>query len=169
LTKETTPGNAAAVNPLEVFVSYASEDEAMMQGLLKHLSGLEAEGLITALHNRSITPGAEWEKEGAENLRKSRIILLLVSPDFMASKFIHEKVLSAALERHRRGEARVIPVLIKPFDLGTGPLAQLQPVPRDDKPIVMYRPADTGFAEVSKELRKVIAEIKGQPLLPARP
>jgi len=46
--------------PVEVFYSYAHEDEAFRNELEKHLSLLRRQGLITAWHDRHILPGADW-------------------------------------------------------------------------------------------------------------
>jgi hypothetical protein len=42
---------------IEVFISYAHEDEALRQRLGKALSNLRWEGLITDWHDREITAG----------------------------------------------------------------------------------------------------------------
>jgi hypothetical protein len=55
-------------------------------------------------------PGAEFGNAIDENLDSSDIILLLISPDFMASEYCYEKEMKRALARHAKGEARVIPV-----------------------------------------------------------
>lgn len=48
---------------IEVFFSYAQEDEKLRDKLEEHLSLLKREGVITGWHNRKIEPGKEWENE----------------------------------------------------------------------------------------------------------
>jgi len=43
-----------------VFFSYAHRDEALRDELVKHLSPLQRQGVITAWHDRKITAGTEW-------------------------------------------------------------------------------------------------------------
>jgi type IV secretory pathway VirD2 relaxase len=46
-------------------------------------------------------------------IRSAHIILLLISADFLASDLEHHSEMQQALERHKRGEARVIPILVE--------------------------------------------------------
>jgi hypothetical protein len=51
-----------------------------------------------------------------ENLATAHIILMLVSASFLASAYCFNIDMKWALERHERGEARVIPVILQPSD-----------------------------------------------------
>src|SRR5260221_9866333 len=95
--------------PLSVFIAYAHEDELLRQQLETHLSLLHRQGLISEWHDRDILPGAEWAREIDARLETASIILLLISADFLASDYCYELEMQRALERHKRGEARVIP------------------------------------------------------------
>src|SRR5438067_1035208 len=70
---------------IEIFLCYAHEDEELRKGLEKQLRALKRQGLINTWHDRNISAGAEWEREIDKHLNTARIILLLVSPDFMDS------------------------------------------------------------------------------------
>ena len=72
---------------LEVFFSYAHRDEVLRDELVKHLSLLQHQGVITAWHDRKITAGTEWAGAIDAHLQSAQIILLLVSADFMASAY----------------------------------------------------------------------------------
>ena len=50
------------------------------------------------------------------NLDAADVILLLISPDFIASDYCYEREMKRAMERHRKSEARVIPVILRPCD-----------------------------------------------------
>lgn len=69
--------------PLEVFYSYAHEDEMLRRKLETQLSLLKRRGVITAWHDRDISAGTRWEEEIDTHLNTAQLILLLVSPDFM--------------------------------------------------------------------------------------
>src|SRR5437016_3708622 len=97
--------------PVSVFYSYAHQDEALRQQLETHLSLLRRQGLISEWHDREILPGAEWGREIDEHLETASIILLLISADFLASDYCYDKEMTRALERHQRGEVRVIPII----------------------------------------------------------
>src|SRR5262249_53954544 len=119
--------------PLSVFISYAHEDELLRQRLEAHLSLLRRQGWIADWHDRQILAGDEWAQAIDQHLEAASIILLLISPDFLASTYCYEIELQRALERHQRGEARVIPILLRPCDWQTSPFAHLQCLPRDGK------------------------------------
>lgn len=144
--------------PVEVFCCYAREDQPYVKELIKHLMPLQREGLITLWADTNINAGAEWEKEIHQHLTTSHIILLLVSPDFIASHYCYGIEMTYSMERHRRGEAQVIPISLRPVDWKNTPFAKLQALPRDAHPIVSSKSPfqDEGFAEVAGGIREVV-------------
>ena len=72
--------------PISIFCCYSREDEALLNKLKTHLMPLQQEGLIDMWHDRNISAGTEWEQQITQHLNTAQIILLLVSPDYMASK-----------------------------------------------------------------------------------
>src|SRR5712691_10572913 len=102
--------------PVVVFDSYSHADEKLHDELAKHLTPLEREGVIQRWHDRQITAGREFGSEIDEVLNLAGIILLLVSPDFVASEYCWSKEMKRAMERHEAREARVIPIILRPVD-----------------------------------------------------
>ena len=101
---------------LELFYSYAHEDEELRSQLDKHLSLLRHQRLIKDWHDRQISAGKEWTKELNTHLETAHIILLLISADFLASDYCYSVEMRRAMERHEAGEALVIPVILRPVD-----------------------------------------------------
>ena len=66
--------------------------------------------MISSWHDRRITAGSEFENPIDKNLSEADVILLLVSPDFINSDYCYEREMTRAMERHKNGEARVIPL-----------------------------------------------------------
>lgn len=98
---------------VKIFISYAQEDEELLNRLKTHLMPLKRQGIIDIWYDRNISAGTEWKKEISEQLNAAQIILLLISPDFMASDYLYGTEVSGAMERHERDDARVIPVLLR--------------------------------------------------------
>jgi hypothetical protein len=121
------------------------------------LSLLERQGLLRGWHDRKIEPGSNWDEEIDDRLRRADVILLLVSADFMASDYIWGKELEVAMERHDAGDARVIPVILRPVDWATAPFARLQALPRDGKPVVSWPSRDEAFLDVARGIRLVLS------------
>jgi tetratricopeptide (TPR) repeat protein len=149
--------------PVELFYSYAHEDGKLREKLDNHLSLMERQGLIKEWHDRDISAGDDWATEIDENLDSARLILLLVSDDFMASDYCYSVEMERALERHERGEARVIPVILRPVDWESSPFGKLQALPKDGKPVVEWRPRDRAFKDIAQGIRKIIKEFKPKP------
>src|SRR6202045_1561130 len=112
--------------PVEVFYSYAHEDEALRAELEKHLSLLRRQGVISGWHDRHIAPGADWAQAIDEHLESAVVILLLVSADFLASDYCYGIEMKRALQRHQTNEAAVIPILLRAVDWNRAPFASLQ-------------------------------------------
>ena len=83
---------------------------------MKHLSLLQRQGVIQTWHDRNINAGDDWKQQIDDNLNTATVILLLISADFLASDYCYEIEMQRALERHNAGEARVIPVILRPVD-----------------------------------------------------
>jgi hypothetical protein len=148
---------------LEVFFSYAHRDEALRVELVKHLSLLQRQGVITAWHDRKITAGTEWAGAIDAHLQSAQIILMLVSADFMASDYCYDVEMRRAMERHEAQEARVIPVILRPVDWQDAPFGKLQALPTDGKPITDWSNQDTAFVNVARGLRTVAQELTDRP------
>lgn len=146
--------------PVKVFFCYAREDEALLIRLKSHLKPLERQGLIELWYDREIGAGAEWEKEISQHLNTAQIILLLVSPDFMSSEYCYGTELKQALERQKREEAQVIPVIGRAV-YWQGLLGQLQALPKNALPITDpdWYDQDRALYNITEGLRKVIDQI----------
>src|SRR5256886_17213924 len=86
-------------------------------------------------HDREITAGSEWANQISEHLESAQIILLLISPDFLASDYCHDVEMTRAMERHNNKEARVIPIILRPVDWEGAPFSKLQCLPRNAEPV----------------------------------
>src|SRR6266516_2666257 len=146
----------------EIFYSYAHEDASLRETLEKHLSTLKWQKLITSWYDRNISAGQERAHEIDSHLNSAHIILLLVSVDFIASEYCWSVEVTRAMERHHRGEARVIPIILRPADWKDTPFGHLQVLPATTKPITSWPNLDEAFLHVVEEIRSVIAQLKGQ-------
>ncbi len=144
--------------PVEIFCSYAHEDETWLRKLETHLSPLKRQGSISLWHDRLIAPGTDWASPIDAHLETASVILLLVSADFFASDYCYGVEMQRALEREAAGEARVIPLLVRPVDWTGAPFAYLQALPTDAKAIASWPNKDTALADVAAGVRRVIVE-----------
>jgi TIR domain len=147
---------------VEVFYSYAHEDEELRDGLEKQLSNMKRQGLITNWHDRVITGGSCWAEEIDAHLDAAMIILLLISPDFMNSDYCYGVELKRAMEGHQAGEISVVPIILRPTDWQNAPFAKLQAYPTNGRPVTSWRKRDDAFLNIAQELRKLVERLHAQ-------
>mgnify|MGYP001770968788 CR=1 FL=1 len=95
---------------IEVYLSYSSKDEKMRKELETSLSNLELQGDIIIWHEGKIRAGKNRQIEIDKHLNSSRIILLLISQNLIASEEKRNEI-KRAIERRNDG-ACIIPVLL---------------------------------------------------------
>lgn len=76
--------------PIEVFFSYAHEDEPLMDTVRRQLVVRERLGEIVKWHDRMIPAGDEWRTHIDERIKQAQVILLFMSPHFLASRYCYE-------------------------------------------------------------------------------
>ena len=151
--------------PIKVFYSYSHEDEELRKLLETHLSLLRRQRLINEWHDRCITAGYEWQDEIDQHLENAQLILLLISPDFIASDYCYEVEIKRALAKHDTGAARVVPIILRPADWQHSPFSKLQCLPTDAKPITTWTNPDEAFLNIVQGIREIITELQKQPAL----
>src|SRR5208337_3132112 len=139
-------------------------DELLRDEIEDHLSLLKRQGLISAWHDRMIGAGDEWKGHVAKQLAEADIIILLVSPSFMASDYCWDVETKLAIERHERGEAVVIPIILRPCDWHGAPFGKLQVLPADGKPVTLWSNRDESLSNIAQGLRKAIEQLSTSPL-----
>lgn len=155
--------NAAELaSAVEVFYSYSHRDEKFRDELEKSLTMLKRDGIITGWHDRKIGGGEEWAGAIDEHINSARIILLLISADFLASDYCYDIEVKRAMERHEAGEALVIPVILRPVDWSSAPFGKLQGFPKDAKPITKWSNRDEAFKDVALGIRKVAEKLRAE-------
>jgi tetratricopeptide (TPR) repeat protein len=159
----TTNGTA-----FSVFISYAHEDEPLLRQLEKHLSMLKEQNLISTWFDRQIVAGSEWAGEIDARLEQASLILLLVSADFLASRYCYEVEMKRALARHKAGQARVLPIVLRPTDWQGAPFAHLQALPTDARPITSWPDRDDAWVNVVGGIRRAIEDLSLLPTSTAR-
>ena len=145
---------------INLFYSYAHEDEALRDTLETHLTLLKRQHVIDMWHDRNISSGAEWDKAIDENLEAADIILLLISADFLASDYCWDIEIQRAMQRHKEKSAVVIPVLLRPCDTGNAEFMTLQGLPTNFKAVTTWANQDEAFTDIAKGIRTAAGKIR---------
>jgi hypothetical protein len=146
-------------DPVQIFVSYAHEDDAHRERLEQVLRPLQREFGLECFTDRAIVPGQDWSQEIDARLRDADLILLLVSDAFLASDYIHGVEMRVALEEQREDSTRIIPVIVRACDWTTAPFAAFQALPRDGRAVASWPNTDEAWADVARGLRKAVERI----------
>lgn len=136
--------------PIEIFFSYAHEDEELMDVVRLQLVVRERLGEIVKWHDRMIPAGNKWRNQIDDRIERAHVILLFMSPHFLASRYCYEIEGEIALRRHREGTARVIPVVLRACDWTVTPFGELQALPRDGIPITQWPDRDQASLDVAR-------------------
>lgn len=145
-------------NGCHLFISYSHKDAVYRDAMRSHLRALERLTIVAAWFDRMITAGTEWQGQIDERLETSEVILLLISADFIESKYCYDVELTRALERHEQRDALVIPILVRPVVWEDMPFAKLQALPSDRKAVSLWDDKDLAWVDVTEGIRSAIEE-----------
>jgi hypothetical protein len=120
----------------------------MKDELLKHLSPLKRLNLIADWHDRKIAPGDKFEEAISDNLEKADIIILLISIDFINSKYCYDIEMDTALERQADGNVTVIPVIARSCMWKSTRFAPFNALPTDGRAIATWPDRDEALSIV---------------------
>jgi TIR domain-containing protein len=159
------------MTPPSIFISYSHKDEALVEELLEFLQPLKIAGRITLWNDRAIDIGQLWDEEIKKALHAANIILLLLSPSFLASSYINRVEISGALENRREKKAWVIPVMLRPCDLEShivpGEKYQIKDflgLPKDMQPVIKWETHEDAWIDVINGLKRVIGSIQSEQI-----
>ena len=154
---------------VRVFLSYAHEDRAWCERLLDHLGWLRHSGQLAVFDDQQIKPGEQWDDRIRGELAGASIVVPLISPSFIGSRYCAMDELLAALQ----GGKRLVPVLIQHVDLQALPITAIQCLPKDErqdlKPLAAWRNPDQALAAIAAAIREAVAEFEVQAIPAALP
>jgi len=148
------------MDKISIFISYSHEDESYKDKLEKHLSILKRNNIIETWHDRKIIPGEEWDKKIKDELENAQIILLLVSVDFLSSNYCYDIEIKRAVERHDKGEAVLIPIMLRKCDWNETSFSKIQALPKNAKPVKNFEDEDEAFYSIVEGIKSSIAQLK---------
>lgn len=143
-------------NQFKIFVAYAREDVEFLNQVRKHFSPLELSSQAQIWYDGKILPGEEWEQAISDNIRKADLILLLISPDSIASNYFFNKEVKNALEQHDKGTTSVVPFIIRHCNWEITPLKKLQALPKDGIPVSSWEDHDEAYKDAVQQISELI-------------
>ena len=143
-----------------VFLSYDQTDLPLLEEFNKHLSIFRRNEIINTWYDAEILAGQEFDAVATQKLAEADFILLLISASFINNDQCYERELKTALERHKKGDAFVVPILLRACQWEMTSFADLIVLPINQKPINgdFWNSKDDAFNEVARGLKKIIQQ-----------
>ncbi len=145
----------------EVFISYSHKDEVWKDRLMPHLEMLKLADKLDVWNDRRIGTGEDWFPEITEAMNRAKVAVLLISANFLSSKFCVKEEVPHLLNRRRNEGLVVIPVLLKPCAFEEIDwLKGIQMRPRDGKSVSLNYASkyDDVFADVARDVLKAVKQ-----------
>lgn len=152
-----------------IFVVFSHRDRNWLDSLRPHLSPFERQGLIDLWDDRSIHTRESWRDELRAALTSAAVVILLISPDFLASDFMVNNDMSSYLKADSTEGAAILPLLLKPSLFNRTSLVRLQTVNSPSHPLseMSETEREALFVEVTRAvheaLKREIPAESGQP------
>lgn len=148
---------SSSIKKLNAFISYSHKDTKYKDKLLVALGALSQSYNIEPWYDGKINAGNNIDEAIKKELKKSHIILLLITNNFINSSYCMDVELKAAKKRENVGKCIVIPVIFQESLLtDTLSFFENNRVPEDGKAITNFRPQDRGCTQAVKMIQRLI-------------
>lgn len=144
--------------PKRIFIGSASDDVSHVTTLKKYLKLYERQNLIQVWDEGQINAGDLRQTRIEQELHNAEIILLLFTANLVAEDFIWGTPMNQVLEKVRRREVQLIPILVSPCPFTDTPFAAYAAVPERNKPISSYGNKDEAWNLVVEQIKRSIQQ-----------
>lgn len=143
-----------------VFISYSHRDKRWLKKLQVHIQPYLRNESITIWSDEAINPGAAWKEEIKEAIASARVALFLVSPDFLASKFISEHEIPAFLKASQTQGLTILWVPVSHSSFEESAIKDYQAVSDPSIPLDSLSPAQQNkmLVEICQKVKMVIGQ-----------
>ncbi len=155
--RRNTTSSVQQEHSTEVFVVYAhvEQDEEILKNLTTHLKSLESYSNIFIWSDLEILPGTNEKQEIQNHWYTAKVILLLVSPDFI-KKMDEDFEIRQIMNRQKAEGIPVIPIIIRPIEWKNAPFGELTALPKNNKAVSTWTNQDEAYREITEGIRSVL-------------
>lgn len=146
----------------QVFISYSHHDKDWLEKLQTALAPLIRQRKISVWDDTQIAPGSKWRKEIEHNIARSKVAVLLVTQQFLASDFIAENELPPLLQAAEKDGLTILWIAAEASMYEVTEINNYQAVNDPARPLEsLSQPA------LNEELVKICKVIKSKAQMPA--
>jgi hypothetical protein len=120
----------------KVFISYSHQDAKWLKRLRIHLRPLEREYKLDIWDDTKITPASKWKDKIRQVIKSTKVAVLLISADFLASDFISTDELPPLLRAAEEEGAVILSMILSPCRFLQTNLSQFQTVNNPSRPLI---------------------------------
>ncbi len=141
----------------EIFISYSHLDKEWLSKTQIAIKPLIRLGKINAWDDTQIRAGQNWRFEIDKALAKSKIAILLVTPNFLASDFIMNNELPYFLEKQAKENLTVLWLSVSPAIYEYTELANIQCVNNPSTTLDGLSTSEQNaiFVKLAKEINRI--------------
>jgi len=143
-----------------VYISYSEKDVYYKNEFDAHLRPLIFEKSIT-LADDEIASGDGLTSASIEHLENAQIILILLSPDYLASEFTYTVEMPKMMELYETGRVKLVPILLRDTYWESLPINKLQMLPFGGQAVANSDNRDSIWRSITSELLRLAAEVTG--------
>jgi WD40 repeat protein len=153
---------------LHIFISYSHKDAEHLERLKTHLTPYFTDGDLEygLWDDTKIQTGTKWTSDIEQALQLADVAILLISADFLASRFIRENELPPLLEAAEKKGIKIIPVILSPSGFeNNAKLAQFQAANSPSEPLSSmegFHNKEDWWARVAKNIYQSVLAQKAQ-------
>ena len=145
-------------NRIKLFYSYSHKDETFRKELETHLAVLRQAELIDEWNDKKIGAGDNLSEEIDKHMESAHVILLLFSPDFIASEACRREV-EKAMQLKEKKQVDVIPVILRNCAWKDTDVRNLLAIPEDGKPITEWDNRDEAWHDVYEKIKNKVISV----------
>ncbi len=140
----------------QVFISYSHKDKKWFNDLKIHLEPLIREKNLNLWDDTQIKPGDVWEDEIQAALASAKVAVLLVSPNFLASKFISQNELPPLLEAAKAEGVKILWIPLCASNYKVTAIEKYQAAHPTDSPLNTIRGGkrDKAWVDICEQINK---------------
>jgi internalin A len=157
--------STSQVGGSSVFISYSHNDSRYLQEFKTHLKYYIREYNIEAWDDTRIAIGSNWQEAIEKALQSTKVAVLLISPDFLASDFIAYHELPPLFAAAEQRSLTILSIILRPSAFEDTPLSRFQSINASSNPLATMPPAkrDEIWNKAAEIVRNILREPSPNP------